>query len=97
MIRDGAIQVCVSDTGPGMNAEETARVFDKFYCGQSVPPESRGAGLGLAISKGLIALHGGTMWVASVPGEGSRFYFEIPHSRYSQMSFQEDAERSSSA
>jgi len=43
-----------------------------------VPVEARGAGLGLAITKSLVELHGGTIWVASVPGQGSCFTFSLP-------------------
>jgi two-component system sensor histidine kinase/response regulator len=75
------LEVCVSDTGCGIPDHETERVFDRFYRGESAPMESRGAGLGLAISKTLIELHGGRIWVESVPGEGSRFFFTLPVSR----------------
>lgn len=74
----GRIQVCVSDTGPGIPEPEQQRVFEKFYRGPSAPVETRGAGLGLAITKSLVELHGGTVWVHSLPGQGSRFLFTLP-------------------
>jgi signal transduction histidine kinase len=75
---DGALQFRVSDTGPGIPASDLSKIFDKFYSSQSVPPDTRGAGLGLTISKSLINLHGGNLWVTSTPGQGSSFYFDLP-------------------
>jgi len=74
----GYIQVCVSDTGCGIAPEELPRVFERFYRGESVAMENRGAGLGLAITKNLVELHHGRIWVESTPGEGSRFFFTLP-------------------
>ncbi|MFQ5991001.1 MAG: sensor histidine kinase, partial [Nitrospiraceae bacterium] len=62
----------------GIPPHELDRVFEKFYRGESSPAEARGAGLGLAISKHLIELHGGEIWVESQPGQGSRFSFTLP-------------------
>ncbi|MGH7232374.1 MAG: hybrid sensor histidine kinase/response regulator [Nitrospiraceae bacterium] len=81
MREDGALQVCVSDTGAGIAAEEISKIFDRFYSSQSIHPENRGAGLGLTICKSLIALHGGKIWVTSTVGQGSRFYFDVPATR----------------
>jgi two-component system sensor histidine kinase/response regulator len=78
---NNGVKVCVSDTGCGIAAHETDRVFDRFYRGESAPMESRGAGLGLAITKTLVELHGGRIWVESTPGEGSRFFFTLPVTR----------------
>lgn len=74
----GKIQISVRDTGPGIPASEVPKIFDRFYSGPSVPPETRGAGLGLAISKSLIALHGGHLYVISTPGQGSNFFIDLP-------------------
>jgi signal transduction histidine kinase len=74
----GKVQICVRDTGPGIPASDLSKIFDRVYSGPSVPPESRGAGLGLAISKSLIALHGGHLYVSSVPGQGSDFFVDLP-------------------
>jgi signal transduction histidine kinase len=83
---NGYVQISVSDTGCGIPEEELGKVFYKFYRGNSVPPEARGAGLGLAISKTLVELHGGQLWVESAVGEGSRFSFTIPSAEPSDHS-----------
>lgn len=74
----GKIQISVRDTGPGIPASDLPKIFDRFYSGPSVLPDTRGAGLGLAISKSLIALHGGSLSVSSVPGHGSTFFVDLP-------------------
>ena len=76
---DGDIQVHVADTGVGIPAREIERIFDRFY--QVEPHLTRqhgGLGLGLAIAKGMVELHGGKIWVESVEGLGSRFSFSVP-------------------
>ena len=75
---DGFLECCVADTGCGIPLDEIDKVFDKFFRGESVPADARGAGLGLAITKTLVELHGGRIWVESTPGEGSRFFFTLP-------------------
>ena len=72
------IEIAVIDSGKGIPKQEIDKIFDKFYWSESAPVESRGAGLGLAIAKNLIELHGGTIHVESAVGEGSRFAFTIP-------------------
>jgi len=72
------VQICVSDTGCGIPLHERDKVFDKFFRGTTIPEEARGAGLGLAITKSLVELHGGQLWVDSMPGKGSRFFFSLP-------------------
>lgn len=75
---DGFVQICVADTGCGIQPHELDRVFDRFFRGESAPSEARGAGLGLTITKSLVELHGGKIWVDSTPGQGSRFIFTLP-------------------
>ncbi len=77
--KNGEVQVHVADTGIGIPAREVERVFDRFY--QVEPHLTRthgGLGLGLAIAKGMVELHGGRIWVESVEGLGSRFSFSVP-------------------
>ena len=76
--KPGQVQISVRDTGPGISASDLPRIFDRFYSGTSVPPDTRGAGLGLAISKSLIDLHGGHLHVSSTLGQGSSFFIDLP-------------------
>jgi PAS domain S-box-containing protein len=73
---EGGVVFSVSDTGPGIPAEDLPRVFDRFW--QARRQGSHGLGLGLAIAKGVTEAHGGQVAVASEPGHGSRFSFTIP-------------------
>lgn len=77
-LEDGSIQTCIIDTGCGIPLEEQQTIFERFYRGQSSEMKNRGAGLGLAITKSLVELHGGSIWVVSTPEEGSRFCFTLP-------------------
>jgi PAS domain S-box-containing protein len=66
----------VSDSGPGLPAESLPRVFDRFW--QAQQARHGGAGLGLAIAKGLVEAHGGRIWVESEEGRGCTFSFTLP-------------------
>jgi signal transduction histidine kinase len=78
-VGDGAFQVAVSDTGPGISAEDQAKLFQEFQQADSSSTRKKGGtGLGLAISKRFIDLHGGRIWVETAPGQGSTFTFELP-------------------
>ncbi len=71
--------VQVSDTGFGISQDHQKRVFDAFYqVGQSLSGKAPGTGLGLSLTKRFVELHGGRIWVESVPGEGSTFCFILP-------------------
>jgi signal transduction histidine kinase len=71
--------VYVSDTGPGIAPEDRTLIFDEFYQIHNPGQEkSKGVGLGLAISKKLVELHGGAINVTSELGSGSRFIFTLP-------------------
>jgi signal transduction histidine kinase len=66
----------VVDTGPGIAPAQIEHLFDKFW--QARQSDRRGVGLGLAIAKGLVEAHGGTIWVESRLGAGSTFSFTLP-------------------
>jgi signal transduction histidine kinase len=79
VLDDRYIKVGVSDTGCGIAEEHLSKIFEKFY---RVPSSARlagGAGLGLAIAKGIVELHGGNIAAESVPGKGSYFFFTLPY------------------
>lgn len=73
------ITVSVSDTGPGIPAQDRERIFEPFQHGniQNNRPHE-GSGLGLSISKQLVEAHGGRMWLESQVGVGSTFFFTLP-------------------
>jgi len=76
--RDARIVIGVADRGPGIEENERARIFDKFFRGRRHRFDTKGTGMGLAIAKGIVEAHGGRIWVESEPGEGSVFYFALP-------------------
>ncbi len=70
----------VTDTGRGIPKGHQARIFERFYQADiSMSRDFEGAGLGLSISKGLVELLGGSMWLESEVGKGSTFYFSLPY------------------
>jgi two-component system NtrC family sensor kinase len=70
-----AVEVTVADNGCGIDPADRERLFDPFFTTKEV---GRGTGLGLAVSAGIVARHGGEIRVASRPGEGSRFTVRLP-------------------
>ncbi|MCW2997377.1 MAG: hypothetical protein JWN65_926 [Solirubrobacterales bacterium] len=74
---DHTMSLAVSDTGRGMTAEDSTRVFDRFYRAGG-GDDGAGTGLGLAIVKSLVDLHGGRIDVLSTPGEGTTFTVHLP-------------------
>jgi signal transduction histidine kinase len=75
---NGEVWVSVSDTGPGIAPEEHARLFDEFQQTEAGIAQREGTGLGLALSKRFVELHGGRIWVESEIGKGSTFVFALP-------------------
>jgi signal transduction histidine kinase len=76
---NGVLTISVSDTGIGIALEDHAAIFDEFR--QVGPHDARkqeGTGLGLALAKKFVELHGGRIWVQSQVGQGSTFTFTLP-------------------
>ena len=77
--KPGWVTVSVSDSGSGIAPEDLSHVFDHFYkADRSRKRGQGGAGIGLAMVKRLVELHGGTVWVKSQKGKGSTFFFTLP-------------------
>jgi signal transduction histidine kinase len=74
--RGGAVRFTVSDTGSGISSDDLRHIFDWYW--QSPKGPRKGAGLGLAIAKGLLEAHSSRLNVDSVPGTGSSFWFTVP-------------------
>ena len=73
------VTVSVSDSGCGIPPDEKAAIFNEFYqVGRPKSDRNSGKGLGLAIAKRLVHLHGGSIWVESEVGRGSTFFFTLP-------------------
>jgi signal transduction histidine kinase len=73
------VEVSVRDTGEGIRAEDLPHVFERFYRGEkSRNRGTGGAGLGLAIARGIVRAHGGDIGVVSEPGKGTKFLFTLP-------------------
>lgn len=76
--KDGKVEVRVHDTGDGISPEDLPFIFESFYRGEkSRSRATGGAGLGLAIARGIIQAHGGEIWVESELGAGTTFIFQI--------------------
>ena len=70
------VVISVVDNGNGIPADQLPRVFDRYW--QSSRTDRQGAGLGLAIAKGIIDSHGGRIWIESKAGEGTTVSFTLP-------------------
>ena len=78
-VRGDLMEFSVSDQGPGISAEDAARLFQRFQqLDSTATRKAGGTGLGLAITKGIVSEHGGEIAVHSEPGQGARFAFTIP-------------------
>ena len=75
---NGEVRVSVADTGPGIALEDHERIFEEFQQTEAGVELREGTGLGLALSKRLVELHGGRIWVDSELGKGSTFVFTLP-------------------
>ncbi len=75
---DGLVEVSVTDTGIGIAPEDLETVFEEFRQVGTADKKAEGTGLGLALARKFIELHGGRIWVKSEPGRGSTFTFTLP-------------------
>jgi signal transduction histidine kinase len=75
---NGEVMVCVADTGPGIAAEDLDRIFEEFQQTEAGARQLEGTGLGLALSKRFVEMHGGRIWCDSEVGKGSTFVFTLP-------------------
>ena len=74
---DGQVEIAVADTGPGIAPEELETIFEEFKQATD-GKRAEGTGLGLPLSRKLVELHGGRLWVESAAGNGSTFRFTLP-------------------
>jgi len=78
-LRDGAVEIAVTDTGIGIAPEDQAAIFEEFrQVGSDETRKQEGTGLGLTLAKKFIELHRGRIWVESELGRGSTFTFTLP-------------------
>jgi signal transduction histidine kinase len=75
---NGEVRVSVADTGPGVALEDRKRIFEEFQQSETGVGHREGTGLGLALSKRFVELHGGRIWLESELGRGSTFTFALP-------------------
>lgn len=72
------VMVCISDQGPGIAVGDIPHVFDRFYRATDASKTTKGAGLGLYLTRAVIKAHGGRIWVDPKPGLGARICFSLP-------------------
>ena len=77
-VRQNSVILCVSDEGPGIAPEDIPHIFDRFYRAPDMARQTKGAGLGLYLTRAIIEAHGGRIWVDTVPGTGVRMCFSLP-------------------
>ncbi len=72
------LEFCVEDDGPGIDAADLPLIFEKFYRGNRRTAGGKGSGMGLAITRAILAAHGGAIEASSPPGKGATFRFWVP-------------------
>jgi two-component system sensor histidine kinase KdpD len=77
-VEHDGLHVSVTDHGPGLDPAELDHLFERFYRGRAARQASFGTGMGLSITRGLLAAAGGRVWAENVPGAGARFTIVVP-------------------
>ena len=75
---DDRLEFCVEDNGPGIDPHDLPLIFEKFYRGKRTSSQRKGSGMGLAIIRAIVNVHGGGIEASNVPGGGARFRFWVP-------------------
>jgi two-component system sensor histidine kinase KdpD len=75
---DERLDFYVEDNGPGIDAQDLPLIFEKFYRGKRGSSRRKGSGMGLAITRAILAAHGGGIEASNAPGAGARFHFWVP-------------------
>jgi two-component system, OmpR family, sensor histidine kinase KdpD len=73
------LSLSVRDHGPGIDPQDAQRLFEQFYRGARAQHRSFGTGMGLAITRGLLAAQGGRVWAENHPDGGAVFTLSVPH------------------
>lgn len=77
-LEDTGLRFAVDDEGPGIASTELPQLFDRFFRGRAAARRPGGIGMGLAISRGLLAAQGGSIHAENLPGRGARFAIDVP-------------------
>jgi len=76
------VRVTVRDEGPGIPADEQARLFQRFFRSREVRDQAGGLGLGLSICRAIVHAQGGDIGIESAPGRGTSVHFTLPKARH---------------
>jgi len=87
-VRPDVVMLCVSDQGPGISPQDIPHIFDRFYRGPDMARQTKGAGLGLYLTRSIVEAHGGRIWVDPELGKGARICFTLPRNPELKSSLQ---------